>query len=43
MAGDYWSATEYEYGDRYAWGFYSYSWINYFKTGSDKVRPVLGF
>ena len=43
MAGDYWSATEYEYGDRYAWGFYSYSWINYFKTGSDSVRPVLGF
>ena len=41
MAGDYWSATE--YGGRYAWGFYSDSWINYFTTGSDSVRPVLGF
>ena len=44
MAGDYWSATEYaEYGGWYAWGFHSYSWVNYFTTGSDSVRPVLGF
>ena len=41
MDGAYWSATE--YGGWYAWGFYSYSWINYFTTGSDSVRPVLGF
>ncbi len=41
LDGSYWSATE--YGGRYAWGFYSYSWINYFTTGSDSVRPVLGF
>ena len=41
MDGAYWSATE--YGLRYAWGFHSYSWVNYFKTGSDSVRPVLGF
>ena len=41
LSGEYWSATE--YGGRYAWGFYSYSWVNYFTTGSDSVRPVLGF
>ena len=41
MDGAYWSATE--YGGRYAWGFYRYSWINYFTTGSDSVRPVLAF
>ena len=41
LDGNYWSATE--YGGRYAWGFYRYSWINYFTTGSDSVRPVLGF
>ena len=44
MAGSYWSATEYyEYVGHYAWGFYSDSWTNYFTTGSDSVRPVLGF
>ena len=41
LDGNYWSATE--YGGRYAWGFYRYSWINYFTTGSDSVRPVLAF
>ena len=41
LSGDYWSATE--YGGRYAWGFYSYSWVNYFTTGRDSVRPVLAF
>ena len=44
MDGAYWSATEYyEYGGWYAWGFHSDSWTNYFTTGSDSVRPVLGF
>ena len=44
MDDSYWSATEYyEYGGYYAWGFYSDSWTNYFTTGSDSVRPVLGF
>ena len=44
MDDSYWSATEYyEYGGHYAWGFYSDSWTNYFTTGIDSVRPVLGF
>ena len=44
MDDSYWSATEYyEYGGYYAWGFYSDSWTNYFTTGIDSVRPVLGF
>ena len=44
MDGAYWSATEYyEYGGWYAWGFHSNSWVNYFTTGSDSVRPVLAF
>ena len=44
MDDSYWSATEYyEYGGWYAWGFHSNSWVNYYTTGSDSVRPVLAF
>ena len=43
ISGDYWSATEDDVWDEYAWNFRSDNWFIRFKTLSYSVRPVLGF
>ena len=43
ISGDYWSATEDDVWDEYAWNFRSDNWFIRFKTLNYSVRPVLGF
>ena len=43
ISGDYWSATEDDVFDEYAWNFRSDNWFIRHKNLSYNVRPVLGF
>ena len=43
ISGDYWSATEDDVWDEYAWNFRSDNWFIRHKNLSYNVRPVLGF